>query len=97
MSFAVLSYVQHREQPGISGLVLHSDCSNTTLYDPECENDDDFPEIESYGPGSDLSFRTHDLEQIEKPSQSLIDSCKCAADCFLPNAPKRPSYPWEDQ
>tara|TARA_R100001463_G_C3498974_1_gene218838 strand:- start:262 stop:531 length:270 start_codon:yes stop_codon:yes gene_type:complete len=82
MSFSVLSYVQHREQTGISGLVLHSDCSNTTIYDPGCENDDDFPEIESYGPGSDLSFRTHDLEQIEKPSQELIDSCKCATKSF---------------
>jgi hypothetical protein len=96
MSFPVLSYVEHKEQ-GIWGLVLSSDSSNTTIYDPDCENDDDFPEIESYGPGSDLSFRTHDLKQIEKPSQELIDSCKCAADCFSPDAPKRPSYPWGNQ
>jgi len=95
MTFKTLSYVEHKEQ-GIQGLVLHSEIKDTTIYDPECENCDDFPEVESYGPGSDLTFRTEDLKQIENPSQELIDSCKCAADCFLPDAPKRPSYSEEN-
>ena len=81
MTFSTLSYVEHREQ-SIWGLVLSSGMSNTTIYDPDCENDDDFPD-ESYGPGSALTFSTEDLKQIENPSQELIDSCKCAADCFL--------------
>ena len=57
------SYVQHKEQ-GIQGKVLYSDESITTIYDANCPNDDDF-EKESYGPGSALTFKSHELKQIE--------------------------------
>ena len=60
--FKVDSFVQHKEQ-GIQGRVLYSDKSITTIYDKDCPNDDDFPE-ESYGEGSALTFKTHELEPI---------------------------------
>jgi len=60
--FAVDSYVKHREQE-IQGRVLYSDRSITTIYDKDCPNDDDFPE-ESYGEGSALTFKTHELENL---------------------------------
>ena len=60
--FKVDSFVKHKEQ-GIQGRVLYSDRSTTTIYDKDCPNDDDFPE-ESYGEGSALTFKTHELEPI---------------------------------
>ena len=57
------SYVQHIEQD-IQGKVLYSDASITTIYDADCPNDDDFEE-ESYGPGSALTFKSHELKLIE--------------------------------
>ena len=63
MKFKLLTYVRHKEQ-GIQGKVLYSDASITTIYDADCPNDDDFPE-ESYGAGSALTFKTHELKQIE--------------------------------
>ena len=57
------SYVQHIEQD-IKGKVLYSDASITTIYDADCPNDDDFKD-ESYGPGSALTFKSHELKQIE--------------------------------
>ena len=57
------SYVKHIEQ-GIQGKVIYSDASITTIYDADCPNDDDFEE-ESYGPGSALTFKSHELKQIE--------------------------------
>ena len=57
------SYVQHIEQD-IQGKVLYSDASITTIYDADCPNDDDF-EDESYGSGSALTFKSHELKQIE--------------------------------
>ena len=65
MSFKLLSYVRHKEQ-GIEGLVIspsNHQSSHVTIYDPDCPNDDDFPE-ESYGEGSALTFKTHELEPI---------------------------------
>tara|TARA_R100001463_G_scaffold8052_1_gene25156 strand:+ start:142 stop:339 length:198 start_codon:yes stop_codon:yes gene_type:complete len=58
--FSTLSYVEHKEQD-IRGLVLNSTEHETTIYDPDCPNDDDFPE-ESYGPGSALTFKTNELK-----------------------------------
>ena len=60
--FKVNSLVQHKEQD-IQGQVLYSDRSITTIYDKDCPNDDAFPE-ESYGEGSALTFKTHELEAI---------------------------------
>jgi Fe2+ or Zn2+ uptake regulation protein len=60
------SYVQHVEQD-IQGKVIYSDASITTIYDADCPNDDDFEE-ESYGPGSALTFKNHELKLIEKPN-----------------------------
>tara|TARA_R100001443_G_scaffold1776_1_gene6271 strand:+ start:641 stop:961 length:321 start_codon:yes stop_codon:yes gene_type:complete len=57
------SYVKHIDQD-IQGKVLYSDASITTIYDADCPNDDDFEE-ESYGPGSALTFKSHELKQIE--------------------------------
>ena len=76
MNFKLLSYVRHKEQ-GIEGLVINpndSKCSNVTIYDPECSNDDDFEE-ESYGSGSALEFHGNELEKIENPSIDLINKC----------------------
>ena len=56
------SFVKHKDQD-IQGRVLYSDVSTTTIYDEDCPNDDDFPE-ESYGEGSALTFKTHELEAI---------------------------------
>ena len=61
--FKVNTFVKHKEQ-GIQGRVLYSDRSTTTIYDKDCPNDDDFPE-ESYGEGSALTFKTHELEVLE--------------------------------
>ena len=77
MTFELLSYVKHKEQ-GIEGLVIspsNAQISHVTIYDPDCPNDDDFPE-ESYGPGSALEFHSNELEQIETPSTELINKCK---------------------
>ena len=77
MNFKLLSYVRHKEQ-GIEGLVINpnnSKCSHVTIYDPDCPNDDDFPE-ESYGAGSALTFNNSELEYIENPSTQLRDKCK---------------------
>ncbi len=77
MSFKLLSYVRHKEQ-SIEGLVINpndSKCSHVTIYDPDCPNDDDFPE-ESYGSGSVLEFNYDDMEEIKNPSKELIDKCK---------------------
>ena len=77
MKFKLLTYVRHKEQ-GIEGLVINPDnnkCSNVTIYDPECPNDDDFEE-ESYGSGSALTFNSTELEQIKNPSSELVNQCK---------------------
>ena len=77
MNFKLLSYVRHKEQD-IEGLVINpndSKCSNVTIYDPECSNDDDFEE-ESYGSGSALTFNSSELEQIKNPSSQLVNQCK---------------------
>ena len=77
MSFKLLSYVRHKEQ-GIEGLVINpptKKCSHVTIYDPNCPNDDDFPE-DSYGSGSALEFRANELEEIKDPSSELVDQCK---------------------
>ena len=69
MKFKLLTYVRHKEQ-GIEGLVINPDnnkCSNVTIYDPDCFNDDDFLE-ESYGVGSVLEFHYDDMEEIKKPT-----------------------------
>ena len=76
-SFKLLTYVRHKEQ-GIQGLVINppsKKCSHVTIYDPGCPNDDDFPE-ESYGSGSALEFHASELEEIENPSNKLVDQCK---------------------
>ena len=73
----LFSYVRHKEQ-GIEGLVIspsNHQSSHVTIYDPECPNDDDFPE-ESYGPGSALEFHANELEEIKDPSSELVDQCK---------------------
>ncbi len=75
--FKLLTYVKHKEQD-IKGLVINpsnSKCSHVTIYDPNCPNDDDFPE-ESYGSGSALTFNSSELEEIKNPSTQLIDQCK---------------------
>ena len=75
--FKPLTYVRHKEQ-GIEGLVINSPtkkCSHVTIYDPNCPNDDDFPE-DSYGSGSALTFNNSELEHIENPSTQLVDQCK---------------------
>ena len=75
--FKLLTYVKHKEQD-IKGLVINpsnSKCSHVTIYDPNCPNDDDFPE-ESYGSGSALTFNSSELEEINNPSTQLIDQCK---------------------
>ena len=64
MMFKVDSFVKHKEQ-GIQGRVLYSDSHDTTIYDEDCPNCDDFPE-ESYGEGSALTFKTYELEPIER-------------------------------
>ena len=77
MKFKLLTYVRHKEQ-GIEGLVINPDnnkCSHVTIYDPDCPNDDEFPE-ESYGTGSVLEFHYNDMEEIKNPSKELIDKCK---------------------
>ena len=77
MNFKLLSYVRHKEQ-GIEGLVINfndSKCSHVTIYDPDCPNDDDFPE-ESYGSGSVLEFNYDDMEEIKNPPKELVDKCK---------------------
>ena len=76
-SFKLFTYVKHKEQD-IKGLVINpsnSKCSHVTIYDPNCPNDDDFPE-ESYGSGSALTFNSNELEEIINPSNQLIDQCK---------------------
>ena len=75
--FKLLTYVRHKEQ-GIEGVVINtnnSKCSHVTIYDPNCPNDDDFPE-ESYGVGSALTFNNSELERIENPSSQLVNQCK---------------------
>tara|TARA_Y100000114_G_scaffold82141_1_gene75815 strand:+ start:367 stop:636 length:270 start_codon:yes stop_codon:yes gene_type:complete len=75
--FKLLTYVKHKEQ-GIEGLVISSPtekCSHVTIYDPNCPNDDDFPE-ESYGFGSALTFNNSELKHIENPSSQLVNQCK---------------------
>ena len=75
--FKLLTYVKHKEQD-IKGLVINpsnSKCSHVTIYDPNCPNDDDFPE-ESYGSGSALTFNSSELEEIKNTSTQLIDQCK---------------------
>ena len=75
--FKLLTYVRHKKQD-IKGLVINpsnSKCSQVTIYDPNCPNDDDFPE-ESYGSGSALTFNSSELEEIKNPSTQLIDQCK---------------------
>ena len=77
MQFELLSYARHKEQ-GIEGLVINppsKKCSHVTIYDPDCLNDDDFPE-ESYGVGSVLEFRYDDMEEIKNPPKELVDKCK---------------------
>ena len=77
MTFKLLSYVRHKEQ-GIEGLVINPECyqsSHVTIYDPDCPNDLDYIE-DAYGPGSALEFRGNELEQIENPSDELLDKCK---------------------
>ena len=61
--FKIGDLVKHKEQD-INGTVLYSDISSTTIYDKDCPNCDDFPETESYGEGSDLTFKTHELVKI---------------------------------
>ena len=77
MNYKLLNYDRHKEQ-GKEGLVINpnnSKCSHVTIYDPDCPNDDDFPE-ESYGFGSALTFNSSELEQIKKPTEELINKCK---------------------
>ena len=64
MMFKVDSFVKHKEQ-GIQGRVLYSDRHDTTIYDEDCPNDDDY-EGDSYGSGSALTFKTYELEPIER-------------------------------
>ena len=77
MKFKLLSYARHKEQD-IEGLVVNPPnkiSSHITIYDPDCLNDDDFPE-ESYGTGSVLEFHYDDMEEIKNPSKELVDKCK---------------------
>ena len=60
------SYVKHIDQD-IKGKVIRSNSSETTIYDADCPNDDDF-EDESYGPGSALTFKNHELKLIDEPN-----------------------------
>ena len=81
--FKLLTYVRHKEQ-GIEGLVINpptKKCSHVTIYDPNCPNDDDFPE-NSYGHGSTLTFNSSELEEIENPSDLLINQCKNVINLF---------------
>jgi len=57
------SYVKHIDQD-IKGKVIRSNSSETTIYDADCPNDDDFKD-ESYGTGSALTFKNHELKLIE--------------------------------
>lgn len=77
INFKLLTYVRHKEQ-GIEGIVINPNntkCSHIIIYDPDCPNDDDFPE-ESYGIGSVLEFHYDELEEIKNPSKQLIENCK---------------------
>ena len=58
------SYVKHIDQD-IKGKVISSNSSETTIYDADCHNDDDF-EDESYGTGSALTFKNHELKLIKE-------------------------------
>ena len=83
MIFKLLSYVRHKEQ-GIEGLVINpstQNCSHVTVYDPVCPNDDDLKE-ESYGSGSALEFHASELEEIENPSNELVNQCKSVIKLF---------------
>tara|TARA_Y100001938_G_scaffold128474_1_gene182266 strand:- start:61 stop:336 length:276 start_codon:yes stop_codon:yes gene_type:complete len=77
INFKLLTYVRHKEQ-GIEGLVINPSndkSSYVTIYDPNCPNDDDFIE-DSYGIGSLLEFKDYELEEIQNPSEELIENCK---------------------
>ena len=77
MKFELLSYARHKEQ-GIEGLVINppnKTWSHITIYDPNCPNDDDFPEA-SYGTGNVLEFHYDDMEEIKNPPKELVDKCK---------------------
>ena len=83
MNFKFLSFVRHKEQ-NIQGLVINSNnskCSNVTIYDPDCPNDDDNLK-DSYGVGSALQFHADELEEIKEPSNELLDKCKNVINLF---------------